>query len=148
MQTALPLGCTPCGNAAPAICRISVFSGLKGCAKCLGGASRVLRAYRDLRCRAIGFAIVIVAVLNVAFDASDVLAIAIAHLCSLFFHDSNSFPNGILHKIRACARIDNTGRISPSRQIVFPSLFHLFQTRSLLNVTLCNCRFASFLGRK
>ena len=95
MQTALPLGYSPCGNAAPAIYRKSVFSGLKGCAKGLGGASRILRTYRYLRCCAIGFAIVVIAVLNVALDALDVLAIAIAHFCSLFFHDSNSFPNGI-----------------------------------------------------
>lgn len=52
----------------------SEILGLKGCAKRLRGAVSAVRSYRDLACGAIGFTVVIVAVLYVALDALNVLA--------------------------------------------------------------------------
>jgi hypothetical protein len=72
----------------------SVFSRLKGCTERLGGALCVLRSHCDLRCSAIGFAIVIITILYVALNALDMLAITTVHVASLLFHDGSSFQNG------------------------------------------------------
>ena len=45
-----------------------------------------MRSYRDLLCGAIGFTIVIIAILNVALNALDVLAIKGVTTGSLVFH--------------------------------------------------------------
>jgi hypothetical protein len=58
--------------------------GLKGCAKSLAGAARAARTYRDLGCGATGIHVVIIAVLNVALDALDMLTAAVVIVLSLF----------------------------------------------------------------
>lgn len=60
-----------------------VFLRLKGCAKRIGRALCGVGADRDLRCCAIGVTVMVIAVLDVALDALDVIA---AMVCSLVFH--------------------------------------------------------------
>ena len=72
---------------------ILVFLGLKGCAECIARCGCVLRTYGNLTCRAVGIAIVIIAVLYVTLDALDVLAAII-----LLLHFHFSFPLAVLCK--------------------------------------------------
>ena len=115
--------------------------GLKGCAKGFAAGICAVRSYCDLACGAIGFAIVIVTVLNVALDSLNVLAAAAAiHL--LVFHGSISFG---FYGINALLRVKIAfTKISFSRIRGFiPFLKGVY-----LCVRLRNCRSSFVLRRK
>ena len=59
---------------------------LEGDAKSFSGALRIVRSDCDLACRAVGVAVMIIAVLHIALDPLDVLAAATLILI-LIFHD-------------------------------------------------------------
>jgi hypothetical protein len=66
--------------------------GLKGCAKGVAGVIGTARSNRNFLGGTAGFHVVIVAVLNAALNALDMLATAIGFVSSVFFHDQSSFP--------------------------------------------------------
>lgn len=70
----------------PQIQRLFVFLGLKGCTKGVTGADCAARSYCNLICRAMCFAIMVVAIFYVALDPLDMLFTATTFL--VFFHSN------------------------------------------------------------
>ena len=85
------------GIAASAKARKLLFLRLKGRAKRFPRGACLMRAYCDLACGAVGFTIMVVAVLNVALNALDMLT-ATTVLVLLFFHHFIRLP--LLFRLR------------------------------------------------
>ena len=92
-----------------------------------------MRSYSDLACGAIGLAIMIVAILNVALDPLDMLAAHDAFTLLILFHFSCPLFVSICEDI------------SPSQSLLSPTKAQICKKGASKNVTFCNCGSASVL---